>query len=393
MKKTLLFLATLTLGVACSKNLSQTTEEPQWDGPTGKLLVKIGTGADTKVADVDMQEHKVNNVQVFIFDTDGKLETDKYAKISNGSATPVVELISRIGQKTVYTICNAPRLHYRQLSDLEGALSDLADNKVNNLVMSGKKVVDVEEFDNNSSTGLATQFTVYVKKLAAAIQLGKVQANFTATDLEGSTFKLKEIYVKNVVGRAPYGVQTEGDDGSVDKSKGLPNLLLNTDRINSDYWYNKITLDSTPLPLTVDVCNLTSFTSTGAMANYPTPPVQATIVDVNHTLYVYPNSTVADPESVPGISAGDYTPRHTRLVLHALITASSTSAASFVDKDFYYTFDLPVLEANKKYKVNVVITMLGKENDNDDSKTLSGQAKPVISVSDWDSTTTLTYDM
>jgi len=243
------------------------------------------------------------------------------------------------------------------LSALEGTLSDLKDNSKDNLVMTGRKSVSVSEYN-----GTPTSVEIHVKKLAAAILLSGVTADFSNTSLEGSSFVLKDVYVKNVVGRAPYGV---ANDGTGTASTGLPLPLSTSQRRQASYWYNKLKLDTTPLALTYDACNLTSVS---------TP---------NRILYVYPNATTDDPENVPGASAGDFTPRHTRLVLHAQVGG----------KDSYYPFDLPVLEANKKYSVSVHITMLGKPNDNDDTRVTVGSIKPVIIVSDWDATQSLPYNM
>lgn len=80
-------------------------------------------------------------------------------------------------------------------------------------------------------------------------------------------------------------------------------------------------------------------------------------------------------------------------MIKAHVSASAHTNPA-VDKDTYYTFDLPVLVANNIYKIaNINITMLGKDNDNDDSKSLVGRITPTITVDPWTGTTTLTYEM
>ncbi len=357
MKKLLLLAAFSSfLAASCQKKDLPESPEPVWDGPTGQIELQIGQ-PDTKVALSSMKEDQINQVQIFVFNSDGALETDRAATNSTSGTGFSVTLTSRIGPKTVYALVNAPRIKPTSLSELEGTLSDLKDNTQNNLVMSGKKSVTVSEYN-----GTPTSVNIYVKKLAAAVLLASVTADFSNTALEGSSFVLKDVYVKNVVGRAPYGVASEGTGLA---STGIPLPLSTTQRRQASYWYNKLKLDTKPLALTYDACNLTSVS---------TP---------NRILYVYPNTTTNDPETVPGASAGDFTPRHTRLVLHAQVGG----------KDSYYPFDLPVLEANKKYSVSVHITMLGKPNDNDDTRVTVGSLKPVIVVSDWDATQNLPYNM
>lgn len=374
MKKNVIIAAIALLAAAsCQKN---NPSQPSFEGPQGQLIVQLGDEPVTKVADADMKEHQINSVQLFVFGTNGDLETDLY---KTGSGTSY-SLTTSTGNKVVYAIVNAPRLKHTSITSLEGDLSNLSDNHVaatgvqSSLVMSGKASVAVSEYKAGATS--PTTCTVYVKKLASAIQLSTVATSFAGTVLEGATFKIKEIYVKNVVGRAPYGVQSEVSANNK-TTTGLPMVLTDAQRRTPSYWYNKLVLDTTPLPVTFDACNL--------------GPVTSNPYAVNRTLYVYPNSTVKDPDKKEGTTS-EFDPRPTRLVIHALVsTSASHYDKPFTDKDYYYTFDLPVLEANKKYKVGVVISMLGKTNDNDDTKTTPGMAAPTISVCDWDNTVELNY--
>ncbi len=356
MKRTLIIaVLALVAAASCQKNAIEQSPEPAWDGPTGQIHLSIGPGYDTKVALSGMNEDRINQVQVFVFNSAGALETDRFAMNSSTSSSIDMSITSRIGDKTVYALVNAPRIsHSLSLAELESTLSDLKDNSVNNLVMTGKKTINVQQYDGTTPTTL----TIYVKKLAAAIVLSEVNVDFSNTVLEGSTFVLKEVYAKNVVGKALLGVSSEGN-GRTDT--GIPMPLSEKQRSNTANWYNKLKLDATPLALTYDACNLTSFARP------------------SRVLYVYPNATAEDSKD----ASGDFTPRHTRLVLHAQVAG----------KDSYYPFDLPVLEPNKKYSVSVSITMLGKPDDNDDTRVNVGILAPVIKISDWDATTYLPYNM
>lgn len=362
MKKNLL-IAALTLVAAASCQKNNPSSSPL-ETSTGELIVELGDAPATKVSSAAMQESQINTVQLFVFsEADGKLETDVY---KTGSET-THSITTSTGKKMIYAIVNAPRLKHTSISSLEGDLSNLSDNHVagsgtqSSLVMSGKASANV--------TSGATPYTctVNVKKLASAIELTGVTTKFTGTSLEGASFKIKEIYVKNVVGKAPYGMQSK-EDKDHNIMTGLPMVLKDADRNNVANWYNKLVLDAKPLPVTYDLCNLTL------------PQ------DVKRTLYVYPNSVTTDSNKTT------FDPRPTRLVIHALIKPSAEHYENpFDEKDFYYTFDLPALEGNKKYKVNVEISMLGKTDDTDDTKTSAGSAKPTINVLDWDETIELNY--
>ncbi len=347
MKKNLLIAALAMLAAAsCQKTDPAKTT-------TGELTIRLGEEPVTKVADNPTAEKQINSVQLFVFDG-GNLETDLY---KTGSATSYT-LTTGIGDKVVYAIVNAPRLKYTTKAALEEGLSDLSDNTANGLVMSGSTPVHVNEYKTGSATPATC--TVNVKRLVSAIQLASVATSFAGSTLEGSTFTIKEIYVKNVVGKAPYGVSA---------------ALTEDQKKDAGNWYNKLKLDTTPLTVTYDAFD------PGLAVTAAKP------LDVNHTLYVYPNASTADNGS-----ATTFTPRPTRLVIHAAISTSASHYDNhFKDKDFYYTFDLPALEANKKYKVNVVISMLGKTTDTDDTKTTAGMATPTISVRDWDATIELNY--
>lgn len=359
MKKNV-FLAVLTLlaAASCQKNMP---EEKATEEPTGLLNIQLGGEPATKAA--SMSEHQINSAQVFVFTNDGELETDLYQTFQNGTVPPF-SITTSIGEKRVYAIVNAPRLIHTSLSALEKDLSHLSDNTCSpaNLVMSGKATTNVREY--SAQAGTPTPCTIRVKKLASAIRLVSVATQFNGTALEGSTLRIKEIYVKNVMGRAPYGVN---DDGTF-----LP--VTDAELRNPDYWYNKTVLDSEPLYVTYDRCDL--------------GPVTETPFQVNRTLYVYPNPTATDPKPD---STSPFDPRPTRLVLHAVVSRDASHFAGALNRDSYYTFDLPKLESNKKYTVTLVISMLGKKDDKDDTKTSPGLLQPTITVSDWDDVIGLEY--
>ena len=282
---------------------------------------------------------------------------------ANGSTS--LTLTTQTGNKTVYAIVNAPRLGSATLAALESTLSDLKENTATNLVMSGKSASEVTEYDiNKNSSAVAQPLSINVKRLSAMILLDQVKVDFTGTSLEGGTFSIQEIYLKNVVGKCPLGVEADGN----------PKVLADADHTNYENWYNKMTKTAGCPELTVDAFNLPC-NSTG------------TATKVAHFLLAYPNKTTGDS------SENTFSQRRTRLVIKAKVTSGSFSTPA-VNEDTYYTFDLPVLQSNHIYKItNINITMLGKKDDNSDEKTLVGVLSPTITVDPWDEPVQLQYEM
>ena len=115
-----------------------------------------------------------------------------------------------------------------------------------------------------------------------------------------------------------------------------------------------------------------------------------TATTVDRDLITYPNKTAGDD------TAESFSKRFTRLVIHAVVNVSSTEfrETALNNHNTYYVFDLPNLAANKIYNINNInITMLGKDNDNNDSKTPVGSVQPTITVDEWSDTVTLNYEM
>ena len=371
--KRMILILTAALSVlctlsACRKSASPSPADGQLSGPTGVIRIDIGIPA-TKSDDGALKDYQINTVQVLVFDGDGRKETDHYEALSSPAQNSTsLTITTRTGAKTVYAVLNSPRLKESTLDGLQEHLSDLGENSHTNLVMSGKNAITVTEYDRNKDSGAAPQtMSVSVKRLASMIQLDQVTVDFRNTALEGGSFTIREIYLKNVVGKAPLGVS--GSQGS-----GMPLPLPDDRHTNYDNWYNKGTLQAGAPAVTFDEWT-TSCSVEGAATT------------ISRDLFAYPNKTAGDSTS------DTFSQRRTRLVIRAHVTASANTTPA-VDQDTYYTFDLPVLVANSIYRItNINITMLGKDSDDDDSKSLVGRITPAITVDPWTGTTTLQYEM
>lgn len=380
MKKPLftVFVALAATLASCSKS-SPSHEAASGPVPDASLTVNIGMeDKSTKAPAALVEDYKINKVQVFVFDAENKLETSYFEQGLDKSTTHSVKIATFTGAKTVYVIVNHDRItkykpHVTTITNLEEELTDLSMNTPSSLVMSGKNTVTVGKYGNNGASGTPVQINevkVYVKRLAAMVQLENLQVDFRGTDLEGATFTVLQLYLKNVVGKAVLGVN--GYTGSA-ASTVLPLAIDDATLTNYGYWYNKGTLQAATAP-EVTFENLSETCS-----------VAGAQTSLAHNLFAYPNRTSEDPH------AETFSKRHTRFVIKAHVKAAT--GFSDLDTDTFYVFDLPELVANNIYKItNIRLTMLGKDNDNKDDDIQAGKIQPVITVDPWNGTSSLTYD-
>ena len=382
MKKSIsifLALAAATGLVSCNKNAPVASGEIPEAVPDASITVNIGMEEEgTKAPTAQVKDYQINRVQVFVFNADNKLETSFFEGGLTEDTSYSVKIATFTGPKTVYVIVNHNRItkfkpHTTTITNLEAELVDLSMNTPSCLVMSGKNTVTVGKYGNNGAAGQDSEIqtvNVYVKRLAAMIQLDKITVNFTGTDLEGGTFTVQQIYLKNVVGKARLGVS--GLTGTAN-SAVLPLPVEDATHTNYNNWYNKGTIQSTGAP---EVTYENMSEPCGVIG------IETTI---GRHLFAYPNRTAGDSH------ADTFDQRHTRLVVKAHVKAAA--GYSDFDADTYYVFDLPVLVANNVYRItNIAITMLGKDNDDKDDDLQAGKIQPTITVDPWNGTTNLSYD-
>lgn len=356
---------------SCNKNDGPVAGEV--DRPVGSITVDISSAPDSKAAFSTMKDFQINSVQVFVFDADNRLETDKYKDGLTEDTNYSMTLNTKTGNKVVYALVNHSRLNLtpgsagKLLSDFEADLTDLSENNAANLVMSGRNVISVTDVNNNGTAVAPQTMTIFVKRLAARIQLDAVKVDFTESSLKDATFTIKEIYLKNVVGKSPLGVTgNTATAGSAVTPIALPDVHRN----NTANWYNKMKKESGAPACVEDVYSQVCTVAGAATAQ-------------NRVLFAYPNSTGGDS------NAATFDARHTRLVIKAHVTKAGVG----VDKDTYYVLDLPVLAANTVYEIqNVNITQLGKDTDDNDDNIDVGRITPTITVDPWTDTKYLNYE-
>ena len=393
MKKILVSILTAAtmFGLAsCNKSV----ETPEGPRPDCNLVVNIGTEVTTKAAysDPNGSDRQINSLQIFVFDAEGKLETDYYKSFSGSNVSASATIATFRGRKTVYAVANRARLYLPKeylLSAFEsydatsyGAapiVSDLSENTYGptsfNLVMSGKNEVDVLPYDPNvaaSATNGATTVNIYLKRLVSLVRLGKVTVNFDNTSLEGANFTIQQIYLRNVVGKSLIGM-TANSSSAAEAVTAFPVVLPSTNFNNSSCWYNFGAIQDTAPAVSVD-----AFTKDAE-------DVSGTATVVNRSLLAYPNAATADSREAT------FSPRYTRLVIKAKVSKAGFSAK---DEICWYTLTLRFpLVANKIYNIdNVNITMFGSNSDDDTLNDEPGRLTASVSVADWATGDDLNYN-
>lgn len=369
---TLLLISALACGISCRKGMDANSEKPLPGASAGSLLVHIGLpDASTKSASADVKDYRINSVQVLVFDHNERLETDCFESLDSSAENKTsVRLSTTTGDKTLYAILNHDALklsyHGTTLDEFEETLADLSENRVDHLVMSGKVGITVQKYEGASAPEQSVN--IYVKRLVSQIIVEQVSVNFDGTPLEGGTFSIQEIYLKNVVGKCPLGMSGTSEAANSD----VPSLpLSDTQLANTSNWYNKATKQASGAPVvTFDPVSISCKTKGEA-------------TDVSRSLFAFPNKTTKDSHD------DVFCPRMTRVVIKAHIKAAQNS----IDKDSYYVFDLPVLDNNHRYKIkNISITMPGNDDDDKDYDTQTGRILPTITVDPWSGDTELNYE-
>lgn len=375
MKHTLFCLAAaamLVTALSCRKNASA---DVTTDGPAITVNIAVPQEQASKSEYSARKDYQISSVQIFVFNAQNQLETDLFKSITPVDNSTSVTINTMTGEKTVYALLNHSRLYKTQgvysLTDFEAELTNLSENTPSKLVMSGKNTINVGEYDKNKNSSQTPQtMSIWVKRLASMIVLENLTVDFNGTSLEGATFEIKEIYLKNVVGVSRLGVTATANSGN----SAFTVLDPTSETLASgSNWYNKQTKQASGAP---DVISDT-WTKVCSVAN----PATATVL--GRCLFAYPNKTTTDSHS------DTWSPRLTRFAIKAHVKKADVN----IDKDSYYVFDLPVLEANKVYSIqNVNITMLGKDDDSKDDNIQAGRVTPTITVDPWTGTVNLQYE-
>ncbi len=217
----------------------------------------------TKTSGVPSGEDAVNDLQILVFDSKGKLETYKHGTGNSLSMT------CTSGEKRVAAFVNAGSMtSVGSVSELASAVTDLADNASGGLVMSGETSVALTASSNVS---------IRVKRMAARVRISKIENAMELEQHRNMSFQVKAVYMVNVAGNKAFF----SDSGP-------------------DVWYNRAGHESGAPAFLYD--SVTAAT-VGAGSSYTG----------SHYFYCYPNHTAAD------VSGGTWCARKTRLVVEVAL--------------------------------------------------------------------------
>ena len=261
----------------------------------------------------------------------------KLADVGTSGSETLIRRPLEAGNYTAFAIVNPPSSFrpdsFCTLSDLSHTEFDLKDNTTSRLLMAGSRTITV------SGKGNSLQ-AIGVDRLVAKASIRKISVNFTDPVLQSRTFRLKAIYLTNCYGKAK--LESDGDVSWMDA--------------DASCWYNRMGFHSDS-----GVDALLADRGIDAIISASSPYKQ------KHHFYCFPNQADQDSRS------GDWSIRHTRLVLEAEIDG----------KTYYYPVTLPQTFRNKTYIIEEAI--IRKLGSNDPEKDEPGSIDVLFSTSagDW----------
>ena len=288
-------------------------------------------GADTRTTATE-GEGTVERWTLLLY-RDGRL-----ADLGTSTAGTTIVRTLAAGTYTAFAVVNPPESFrpeaYTVFTDLSDAESDLRDNRPGRFVMTGSRAVTVPVPDGGPQT-------IGVDRLVVKAGVRKVSIAFTDPVLASRTFRLKAVYLTNCYGKNRLGSDWGADGMAADASR----------------WYNRMGFHSDE---GVD----------GLLADrdIDTDITPDRSYGQAHYFYCYPNRADGDSRS------GDWSVRHTRLVLEAEIG----------DRTYYYPVTLPAMQRNKTYLIEeAVIRKLGS-NDPERDEPGSIDVRFSTSTGEWD---------
>jgi len=337
-KTAIIIAASAALLCSCSIDESNRTAYVQEKECVLTFALDIGEGSRTKAlapyAESQDYEKFVRNVQILIFDKDGKLNGYKNA----GTATSGIEVGTTSGQKTVWAAVNAPDLSATgSVDELMDIVADLSWNsKSDGFIMAGNKTCSVP---GNSS------LSIPVHRTMSRIALTSVTNNLPAAY---GDIKLDNIFLANVVG-------TYGLNGPADTQTWYNKMGRREDASSSSHIIDGSTSQAS--------CQELTFIGTGLTIKKGSSHTPST----PYLFYCYPNGETSDNMGW----SSPFTPRKTRIV----------AAATIAGTKYYYPITIDSPESNKSYTVSLTISGLGSSDP--DIPVSKGTISFSVEIEDW----------
>ena len=246
----------------------------------------------------------IRHLDIFFFNDDALARLDAYQHIPwTGEST--VRCASTAGAKRIVVLANeaSDKLVWSDVHSYEGLrnhLSDLRKEDPEHPLMSGAASLPV---------GYDRKASIVLEPLLSRVELRSLRCDFSGRSYEGETMKEVKVYLINVSGSC----ETTRED-----SFPLTDVLNQgrlDDRLNEEMVHPEMLQQSLPSEVGTDVT---------------TPGI---------SLYCYPNGTLREGTGRP----------FTRLVVEGKI----------MGKTYYYPVNLPGMERNTRYQIDLTLTRLG----------------------------------
>jgi len=340
----MIIVATVAL-VSCNQN--ELEPNGRKGSETTMLSVKVGNVSVTKAGDQSANDVTINNVQVFVFNKDtGQLDNCKRETFSSTvNSCQVSPIECTVGEKEIWAIVNWPvdltasAANVLSLDDFKSRTAVLADNRLDNLIMSGN-------IESRALSAGADAATVEVSRLCAAVVLTQV-VNRLSVAAYSSKFQVVGAYLMNVPG-------IQRIDGTI--------LASSADCPKPSAWYAWYQKAGATEPQ-----ELLAETFTPAPAKTPFGESYS----VHHTFYSFAN----DYEYCEGNKSDGGLKSSTYLVVECAIDGVAC----------VYPVLMPKMERNKKYNVKLTVNHVGGDPDQPWSKIQLSSFTPSISVVSWGS--------
>ena len=353
----LLATAVLLASAACEKIDSEPARLPALEGEDCSLVVHFADNAATKVVgETSSGESMIQNVQIFVFRSDGGGILDAcvsagfdralgYDSLNDSGFS--LNLTCTTGEREIWAVVNAAADFTSDASvgsrdELLAKTTALSENAPDRLFMIGS-------VEKTLSAGSST-VEIAVKRVCASVVLESVTNLMEAEVYRNpGSFRIKDVYLLNVPARTDYGLNTAST------------ALSETD------WYARLgkETDAAKSELILD-------TSSPKVLDYGESD------DTRHSFYSYPNSCMPSTED-------SWCPRATLLVLEAEFDVDGNTYGCYYPVTLFDEAEGSGLESNRQYRVSLTIRRPGSDNPNRpvEFDTLSG----VIEIVDWESGT------
>lgn len=334
MKKLIIPVLAL-LAVGCQKEFTPSPAESEGVSKVSVSFDGVLSKASTTATDA---EKTINALQVFVFDASGNYETSANVTIASDKKSASATATVKNGYKTFYAVANAPSISTSglTLTSLKSKVLNLSDN------------LTYFEMSGSAETNVVADCSVSItmKRHVAKVCLTSFKRQFSDSGKAALELKVLGVWLSNMPGQ--FNLKNDLSFGSVTN------------------WYNKLGKHE---DASMDKL-LYAAMGGSALANGSSLTSEKTLYGVRNA------STSTTTEG------GTWSPRVSRMVVYTTLAGL----------DNYYIVNLPMLQPNKVYSVNMTVTKEGSADPDKPGENLEIDlsATTTITVSNWDEVITIT---